>query len=39
MLLSKEEDVNDVEPKTFKEAWHHPIPEVREKWRNTHGVF
>ena len=30
MLFSKEEDVNDVEPKDFKEAWHHPIPEVRE---------
>jgi len=35
MLFSKEKDANDVEPKEFKEAWHHPMPEVREKWRNA----
>ncbi len=23
------------EPTTFQEAWHHPIPEIREKWRGA----
>jgi len=31
MLFSKENEANDVEPKEFKEAWHHPMPEVRKK--------
>ena len=35
MLFSKENEANDVEPKEFKEAWNHPMPEVREKWRNV----
>jgi len=35
MLFSKENEANGVGPKEFKEAWHHPMPEVREKWGNA----
>ena len=34
-LVADPEEEIEQEPETFQEAWYHPNPQIREKWRQA----